>query len=195
MLNFTSELLKIRPETPIVLVVNQIDRLPQAYSNYSSIESEIQILKTNHKYSDNNSAREFDLEKGSIVNKYVKKLIDNQYIQETINQFDNWIKNTHIKIENDVFFTTSLGLNTSEYEHEDLRNYKLEELNPYGTISSFLWVLSKSLRNKRKDELNRYYSTLIDEVVDMKLKGNSFYDEREKRWKLDNTEKNILKDD
>jgi GTPase SAR1 family protein len=190
MLDFAGILLSKNTNVPIALVINQIDALPHLIGVKDKIEEELKQLKTElqQKHSKRRQVRqELKARRGEIVNKFVDKAIETDEIDEIVEIFYNWIRNTNAKIANRIFPSTSIGFDNATESSTDVTTFiAKEDLEPYGTLAAFLWVLyarismgkddetfaSKFLRKLDGKELSE---KLIEDIRHIHTSGNAYY--------------------
>ena len=146
LLNFAGKALEKNPQIPLTLVINKIDKVANSKQIKTRADEEISTLEQDlmQQYP-NQRQRVNQLTKqrqGTIINKYVKPLVDVKLIWDFSDEFLKQVRNTPTtSIPAKVFVASSLGFGSND--DNNIQNYLRPNsiYKPYGGVAAFLWTI------------------------------------------------------
>ena len=169
--NFSKEVLKKKSNTPIVLIINQIDVLPKAQGISKRIEEAIKSHKKDVKGVGQREQYEKQLEvkRGEASQLLLKDIFYTDEIYQIIDQFTNWVRNSDYRFPNRIFFSSSIGFDNTTPNSIDEKTLiaKTGDIKPFGSIASLLWTLYATLiiEEDRKEQFG-LEDNLLDQLLD-----------------------------
>ena len=185
-LQFVSDVLANKSGIPVVLVLTQIDELPEATGLKSKIEKEIiqeeesKNIGGTSKYPSRLSTKN----NGKIIAPLITPVVCTKENYALIEQFYRFLRADKHDIANKVFFCTSTGFDSEG---------KLPVIaDPYGTSAAFLWTIYASLKSKKPQngstilaEANESLAErLLEDIQALYRSGKAYFDDehRDEVW-------------
>lgn len=195
-------------QTTVILVIllNAILNFSNAQERKNNFLDSCKIICDKKTFNFNKSLKSDNRFQFNINDSYVKFYFENDtIISKTISfnkkkEIDNLIKNNNFYTINYAFVYDLIykNISISRLELTCSNDGKLTDKSYKKLLNNFLTgrfiSFDKILKIAKANNFTNVYSYLIDE--DPRWKGNNFYEEDEKKWKITWTlkEKNILKD-
>lgn len=195
-LDLAALLLKKKQNIPIALVLTQIDRLEILSQIKEEIDRQMRDFEEQLR-DDPDSYMEVEQKlkfvRGDVINPIVKDAVRSPYINGLVLHFHH--KLDGYKAACKAFPSTSLGFDNSAPNPSGKGTLvaRGKQLNPYGTIASFLWMIYAYTRLNPKRVLTREFgspdelsSELFQELNDLFMKGDAYEDRTSPIWNARN---------
>lgn len=192
---FASEVLNKNKSIPITLVLTKVDRLGAIDDQLTEeLETFKRTLDQKHQKNFKEIKRQKNTQKGAILNKYVKPLIQTYNIFDLYDNLFDFIKATGMDIPNKVFPVTN-----TNFEFNSTGNLQDDEsiYDPYGSAASFLWTIYARLMSQPEanligltegTNLKQLQGDLLEDIRVLHTSGKAFFDPESQNgiWALRN---------
>lgn len=196
LLNFADAVIRKEKRIVVSLVLTQIDLLPAVQGFQQKID-EWEADLTEELESEGKSHGEIEeainAQRGTIMSALTKRALSTKPIYQVIKEFKQWILSSDYLFPNRIFPVTSIGFGNakSSDEVEEIHVAKAGELFPYGSTTSFLWLIYAGLR--LADEVDetlgipsRKSKLLLEDLKYLQRSGKGYFDNEDELWSIEN---------